>query len=417
MTKKSSLMWLGSLTLAATFSAGCGPGDPAGTGGSGGSGGSGATGGSGGTGATGATGGSGGTGATGGSGGAGGTGTGGTGTGGGPTEWTAPACQSVTGTSAVTFTLDEGATLAPTPGQLSGIGYTWGLAALDTPNTLLAEHQGHLLRSEDAGCSWTEIATLAGGIFKLTAAPGGRAYAWVDNGAAFYRIDGDGVHPLDTPADNIVGLGVAPGDGLHVRIGDANGNLHDSDDGGATWSKQGTSPAQGGNFIAYRFAFDPADLDHVLFGQSVDGSSVSFDGGATWTKSAGLGSSANAFSLVVSPVDGDLVWAESLELGPDVRHLYRSTDGGATFDVVVTESAEVDLINGTLLAPHTADPDILYFVFGTGYADYGTDLYRYDHATGAVTKTHNDYDEVSSIVASPADPSVLYLGLTVENGG
>jgi hypothetical protein len=59
---------------------------------------------------------------------------------------------------------------------------------------------------------------------------------------------------------------------------------------------------------------------------------------------------------------------------------------------------------------------VLYFVFGSYFNDYGTDLYRYDHVIGQVTKTHNAYDEVSAIVASPADPNLLYLGLTVENG-
>src|SRR4051812_18994903 len=63
-----------------------------------------------------------------------------TGTGGhdGGTEWTAPACKTVTGTAAVTFTLDEGKSLAPTKDQLGGIAYTFGLVALDTPNTLVA---------------------------------------------------------------------------------------------------------------------------------------------------------------------------------------------------------------------------------------------------------------------------------------
>ncbi len=409
-TLKTSLLFFGALAVAGASSIGCdGSDDTTGHGGSGATGGNGGNGGQGGDGGAGATGG-------GGSGGAGGTG--GTGGSGGSTaEWAKPACDAVTGTAAVTFTLDEGATLAPTSGQLSGIGYTWGLAALDTPNTLLAEHKGDLLKSVDAGCSWAKVGALSGGLFKITAALGGRAYAWSDNGAAFYRIDGAGVHALSTPAPNIVGVGVDPKNGLHLRIGDATGTLHDSTDGGETWAKQGAPIAPGG-FLGYRFAFDPGDLDHVLFGQSSDGSWVSFDGGAHWAASAGLGAlGANAFAIAVSPADGNVVWLEGLELGPDIRHVYRSGDGGATFEAVITESPEIDLINGNLLAPHATEADVLYFVFGTGYADYGTDIFRYDHATGQVTKTHNAYDEVSAIVASPADPSVLYLGLTVEDGG
>jgi hypothetical protein len=343
----------------------------------------------------------------------GGGGTGGAG-GGIPSEWIVPTCTTITGTAAVTFTKDEGATLTPSNQTLSGVGYT-GLAALDTPNTLLAEHKGDLLRSTDAGCTWNKIGTLEGGLFELTAASGGRAYAWVDNGEAFYRID-DGVPtPLTTPAPNIVGLGVDPADGLHLRIGDASGAVSDSTDGGVTWNKQGDPATTGGLTIGYRFAFDPTDLDHYLFGQSTDGASVTFDGGTTWMKSTGIGAAnANAFSIAVSPANPDVVWVEAIELGPDQRHIYRSTDGGLTFTSVVDSSADVTLINGNLLSPHPTNEDVLYFVFGTSFQGYGTDLYRYDQSTGQVTKTHNQNHGITEIVASPADDTVQYLGLVVE---
>jgi hypothetical protein len=327
--------------------------------------------------------------------------------------WAKPNCQSISGTSAVTFTSDEGATLAPTPGQLDGIGYTFGLAALDTPNTLLAEHKGILLRSEDAGCTWKEIGQLPGGPFHLTAAKGGLAYAWTDNNAELYRIDAKGPQKVITPAMNIVGVGVDPQDGMHLRIGDASGTIADSKDGGDSWMKQGSFPTMG---VGYRFAFDPADLDHVLFGQSGAGAAVSFDGGVTVKPSAGLGMGINPFSLVISPVDRNIVWAQAKDLATSKAYVYRSTDGGETFSVVVTASTEIFLSNGTLLAPHASNANVLYFVFGTYYDDYGTDLYRYDQATGQVTKTHNVNDDVGVIVPSPADPNLLYLGLTVENG-
>ncbi len=360
--------------------------------------------------------GGGGTGGGPGSGGAGG----GPGTGGGgglPDTWVAPTCDTIQGTDAVTFTMDEGDTLTPTGGVLHGIGYT-GLAALDTPNTLLAEHKGDLLRSTDAGCTWTKIGALSGGLFRLTAAPGGRAYAWVDNGNPLYRID-DGVPTaLTNPAVNVVGIGVDPADGLHLRTGDASGAQRDSIDGGVTWSKQGVPAPMVELAVGYRMAYDPADLDHAVFGQSGSDAQVTFDGGATWTPSFGLGKSgANIFSIAISPVDGDIVWVEALEVGPNLRHIYRSSDGGLNFDPVVDESATVDLINGTLIEPHPTNADAVYFVFGQAYADYGTDIFEYDHGTATLTQTHNANDNVSAIVANPADPSVLYFGLVVEEGG
>jgi hypothetical protein len=321
-------------------------------------------------------------------------------------------CTSIIGTDALTFTKDEGATLAPTTGVLQGVGYT-ALAALDTPNTLLAAHKGALLRSDDAGCTWTSIGTLDGDIFQLTAGKGGRAYAWVDNGETLYRIENGVPTKLVSPVPFVIGLGVDPADGLHLRIGDTDGAIHESMDGGATWAIKGV-PASNGGSIGYRVAFDPKNLDHILYGQSTEGSSVTTDGAATWTKSGGLGASANAFSIVISPADSDRVWVEGIEIGPDQRHVYVSSDGGLTFTSKLTEGPTIDLINGNLLFAHPTNKDVLYFVFGTYFQNFGTDLYRYDLATDTLSKKHNGYDELSAIVASPADPSVLYLGLTVE---
>jgi hypothetical protein len=379
-----------------------------GSGASGASGGSGATGAQGGSGgeASGAAGGEGGSGATGGTGGAGGEG-------GGEAVWHTPQCATVAGTSAVTFTSDEGATLADTPGMLQGVGYTWALAALDTPNHLLAEHKGTLLSSTDAGCVWTEVTQLGASPLVFTAARGDRVYAWSDNGSTLLRIDGTTVTALAPPFDSIVGVGVDATDGLHLRVGTGSGAQHDSIDGGVTWTKQGTPAPSSG--LGYRFVFDAQDLDHALYGQASDGAMVTFDGGSNWVPSDfATTNGVNAFNLAISAVDGNIVWLEGLELGPDMRHVWRSEDGGATFASVVDDSPTTVLFNGNLLVPHPVETDVLYFVFGSAFQGYGTDVYRYDHASGMVTMTHNDYHDVGAIVASPADPSLLYFGLTVE---
>ena len=75
---------------------------------------------------------------------------------------------------------------------------------------------------------------------------------------------------------------------------------------------------------------------------------------------------------------------------------------------------KVTLVNGPTMAPHPTDADILYFVFGTNYANEGTWLYRYDDSTGQVTRQHNTYHDVFAITFLPGDPSVMYLGLTIE---
>ena len=326
-----------------------------------------------------------------------------------------PPCAMITGSAAVTFSRDHGATLAPTAERLSGIGYTYGLAALDTPSTLLAWHKSDLILSNDDGCSWRVVATFDDYDFppRIVAAKGGRAYAWSDNRVFFVRFDSRGATKLKQPVA-FYGVGVDPRDGDHVRAGGEGGSVWDSRDGGETWNLAGSVRADG-QLSYYRFAFDPNNLDHIVAGSAVSGAFVSNDGGVTWIRSK-IADRVNVFELAISPADPNIVWAEGIDLADEVRHVYRSTDGGATFDAVVDQSDVVHLINGNLLAPHPTNPDVLYFVFGTYFQNYGTDLYRYDASRRTLTIAHNDANDINAIAFSPGRPNLMYLGLEVESG-
>jgi photosystem II stability/assembly factor-like uncharacterized protein len=337
--------------------------------------------------------------------------------------WQPPNCASVTGTGAVTFSFDQGATLAPMDQQIQPVTYTFGLVALGKPGAMLAGSGQQILASSDAGCSWHSIGAAGNPnapAVRLHAAGETRAYAYGDNNEAIVRVDDEVITKLSSPAgqDGIVGLGVDPGDPDHVRIGDSAGRVWDSVDAGLSWQQIGI-PAFAGS-LAYRAAFDPQDIDHVLFGALSEGVLTSHDAGEGWQSATGLSpGKSNGFNLVVSPVDGDIVWVQGLDLedpnDQTHRHVYRSEDGGLTFDAVI-EANEATLYNGNHLFAHPTDPDVLYFVFGSNYQAYGTDLYRYDYSTDAITLTHNMWHD-TVITFLPGDPSVIYLGLSIEPGG
>ena len=341
------------------------------------------------------------------------TGSGGQGGQGGGGGWIVPACATVSGTSAVTFSNDDGETVAPSSAPpLTGVAYTFGLTVLDTPNNVLADNDGHLLLSTDAGCSFTDVGVTGVPAAVLTAAKSGLAYGYVDNDAGLYRYDGD-IVVLHPQATNIVGLGVDPADGKHVRIVDSAGQIYNSPNAGASFAPLG-SPCPVENKLLYRAAFDPHDIDHVACGVSGDGIYVTLDAGTEWHLATGLEVNWNAFSIAVSPVDGNVVWAEGILLGPDTRHLFRSEDGGLTFASVYDPVPGVTLYNGNPLWPDPVDTNVLRFEFGTPFQGFGTDLYRYDHATGLVTTHHFVFDKVLALAFSPANPLTLYLGITSE---
>lgn len=324
------------------------------------------------------------------------------------------------GTPAVTFTRDFGQTLAPIAEKLEGIGYTYGLAALDTPGTLLSLHKLTLSISTDDGCRWSPVATLASVDFppSIAAAPGGGAYVWSDNRQFIARYDkATGLQTLKAPGQ-IVGIGIDEKNGNHLRVGTTDGVIWDSANAGTTWDPVGQLSLPPIPML-YRFAFDPHDLDHIVSGLATTGSSVTHNGGISWTAS-NISSGFNAFNLAISPADGNVVWMMALDTksaddGPVFgRHIYRSIDGGLTYTAVVDRSADVELINGPLLAPDPRDASVLYFVFGTYFQGYGTDLFRYDAALDRLSVAHNGYHGINAIAFSRVNPRVMYLGLAVE---
>lgn len=328
-----------------------------------------------------------------------------------------PPCSMIAGSGAVTFTLDEGQTLAPSATPLAPIAHTYGLAALDAPaDTLLAWVGDDLLISSDAGCSWRVEATVPGAGFPPTITPahGGRAYAWSENRSFAVRYDARGVTRLKQPVD-FMGLGVDPHNGEKLRAAGIDGSIWESRDGGDSWEPFGRLEGAPGY---YRFVFDPADLDHVVAGTLSNGAYVSRDGGKSWTHAAGIAPRiANVFTFAISPVDGNRVWAMGIDMDytPDDpahgRHIYLSDDGGATYRPVVDEAPGVKLINGPIMAAHPTNRNVLYFVFGTHTFDYGTDLFRYDASTKSLTVRHNDQNDINAIAFSRRDPGVMYLGL------
>ena len=337
--------------------------------------------------------------------------------------WEAPVCSTVVGTRAVTFTTDEGATMADTA-PLQETTYTFGLVALDSANTLLAtlytSAGDTLLRSEDSGCSWSEVAVVdVRSVLYLEGAPGGQAYAWTSSSAQFFRYDGATLSPRTAPG-NVYGLAVDPEDPLHIRIGGYDCQIRESLDGGLTFFPVG-GPAGSGGTLFYTTEFDPRDWNRVLCGGV--GGWITTDAGRSWQAIVplDLADSDVTFRFVFSPSDPGRVWAR-VNLGASERVIMLSNDGGATFDVALTQGATATDQNGVVrsltltnqppMAAHPSLADVLYVVYGTDFMSYGTDLFRFDAGQGALSVTHTDgLHGIDAMEFCPADPSVMYLGL------
>ncbi len=324
--------------------------------------------------------------------------------------WNRPHCDTVYGDGSVTITESDGATLAPTTGKLRAVTYA-KVAALQEPNTLVSIGKQMIQRSSDAGCSWQLLDKTPDDLstYDVQAGPGDSAYVYSVNDQPIHRVHGSQVTTVLGPVagGGLAALAAQPG---RLRVVAGDGQLYDSSNDGETWQRVGVPPAR--DLFLYDAVVDPRNPDHVVAGVMSDGVYVTFDGGRTWTRSRPV-ERVNAFSLAMSPADPSKVWMEGYDRDRSTRFIWESTDGGQKFREVLDQS-RADLINGNRMWASPVDPDLLYFSYGTSFANFGADLYRFVPSTGALTKNHNKNDGIPSLAFNPSNPRILYLGLAEE---
>ncbi len=348
-----------------------------------------------------------------------------------PTEWTVPDCAHIAATSYYTYTMDEGLSFVPTP-MLRFQSYPFGLAVLDSPNTLLATNIVRdpdincnvLFRSENAGCRWEEIAQIpVRYALWLEAAPGGQAYAWNRGQAGFFFYDGRDVHERFAP-DFLLGFAVNPENAAHIRIGTHYGQLWESFDHGVTYTKLGNPVSEW--FSLYAVAFDPVNWDNALC--SGRGVYLTTDAGQNWQAVGGIDSQKDVvLNVVYSTADPSYAWVRAnREAVPEYENcMMVSTDGGRSFELAFnSDDVAVDqfgitrrayMTNSPVWAVHPVEPDVLYYIYGDRRDDYGTDFFRYDQSSDELSVTHTDaLDGIGSIAFNPVDAKVMYVGLMQE---
>jgi photosystem II stability/assembly factor-like uncharacterized protein len=218
----------------------------------------------------------------------------------------------------------------------------------------------------------------------------------------------------------IYSLAVASNNNQVVYAGVANSvgspNVFKSVDGGISWLPSNNGIPSGD---ALDFAFDPSNPNIVYVATSA-GLYKSSDAGGTWTLKStvqinGVTSTLNAASVATSPVDDTLYLGSNCLITCDSTHgIYRSQDGGETWEHVFTFIGDVTTIAVAPSAPH-----IIYSgtflqdaLSGQGTifksTDGGDTWQRIDSSFGAPPF-------ILSIAIDSHDAQVVYLGV-VQNG-
>ena len=311
-------------------------------------------------------------------------------------SWTATQCSTTSGLPGFYFTRDEGQTVSGND-ALPPINANVALMVSDVPNLLFAVLSNSLYESRDAGCHWYMRDRLSAEFEAIVAAPNGRGYAWSARHAQMLRISRTGSDLVSLP-EPVFRIGVDPQDGQHL-MAVSRLRIYESLNGGLSWSDNGSPPSR-----LLGAAFDPRDVRHIAVGY-VNGASVSHDGGLSWqssdTRQATVG------NLVFAPADPNVIWMEGGVEGTS-GGVYRSTNGGAAFDKLVSAASfgqdGLHASGSGGLFPHPASVDVVT-------VEASDALTFVDVRAGAPTlrkgrtPTWHHWD---SVTWSPA-PDVIYL--------
>jgi photosystem II stability/assembly factor-like uncharacterized protein len=275
----------------------------------------------------------------------------------------------------------------------------------------------------DPSTCW--VGAAEGGVMKTT--DGGATWIPTMDSESSLSIGDIAVDPSD-PSVLYVGTGEPNGGGGSVTYGGT--GIFKSTDGGASWANVGLPDSR---FIG-RVVVDPQSSSRVfvavlgaLFSTSPErGVYRSTDAGASWAQVLALNDSTGAVDVVCHPTDPGIVYAAlwqrlrtpgNLSYGGDGSGLWRSTDGGDTWNELTNGLPSGPSVGRIGLAIAESDPDVLYAIYAE--ADPGAFAGLYRTTDGGDTWTRTNDSALSNVFATfgwwfgnvrvdPTDPDVVF---------
>ncbi len=266
-----------------------------------------------------------------------------------------------------------------------------------------------------------------GSIFYVGSAGGG-VWKTIDGGITFTSIFDDHIQSIGQvqldPQDPDNNIWVGTGEiwtRNSVSVGDG---LYHSTDGGQSWKKKGFENSE--RISAIEIHPENSDVMYVgvlgnLWGDSDDrGVYKSTDGGETWDQIKHIDATTGCSDLVMDPSNPDILYASfwefrrtgySFSSGGASSALYKSTDGGASWNKI-HNGFPAGKLGRIAVAVAPSNSDILYSVLETEEnEDKG--LYRSDDGGQNWTHLNSNFELTvrpfyfSRIVVDPKNPDIV----------
>lgn len=269
-------------------------------------------------------------------------------------------------------------------------------------------------------------------------AAGGGVWKTINGGAVFKSVfdkyaQSIGAITIDQKNPDIVWVGTGESNMRNsVCIGDG---LYKTDDGGDNWKKVGLDKTQ---HIA-KIIVDPANSNIVyvaapgpLWGDSEDrGLYKTTDGGATWEKILYIDEKTGCADIVMDPKNPKVIYAAMWQFrrkpwafssGGEGSGLYKSIDGGQSWDRIDQSFSEDGILGRICLAISPSDPKKIYAIAesrntGLYESNDGGETWKRNSATGNVTARPFYF---SVIAVDPTDEKRIYrpaFNLSISDDG
>jgi photosystem II stability/assembly factor-like uncharacterized protein len=309
-------------------------------------------------------------------------------------------------------------TLGPPGGDITSVAASPNASGVVLAGTApQGQFGGTLHRSTDAGASWTDVADLAAtSVYGLAFASDGTAYAatqdslWksTDDGASWTQLALDlGLN------DSVDGVSIDPNDDSTVWacVGAATGQqtmtVLRSIDAGASWEDR-TPPDHNMQQNCGSIAIDPADSNTVVAGFRGDFGGgevwVSADAGATWTdRSDGLSGQPIFSTVFAGP---RLLAGGGMTFGSQYLGLFASDDLGVTWTALHDDSWSLLVVNAVAVDP--ANPQNILAATGGAGLNRSSD----GGATWQLVVQGSAGLSVTAASFAPTDSSTVFIGAT-----
>jgi len=221
-------------------------------------------------------------------------------------------------------------------------------------------------------------------------------------------------------------------------FGAVGGGLWKTTDGGTTWNPVTDGQLHSSSVGAVAVAESNPDVVYIGMGEVClrgnimqgDGVYKSTDAGKTW-KHMGLDDSQIISRIRVSPANSDLVYAAAFghpSAPNDMRGVYRSKDGGATWQRVLFRDDKTGAVD---LSMDRNNPNVLYAAmweawrvsWGMSSGGPGSGLFKSTDGGDTWTEITRNPGMPKGIIGrigvsvSPADSSRIYAQIEAEDGG